>query len=85
MNSEIHPDYRSGAKLGGELVDEYDSVEFVKGSGSRFTLEVTSGGVFVPGPLFDKAERHGFRVAYVSQVGDVKIGFTRIDDHPTNF
>jgi len=82
MNDEIHPDFRSGAKLGGELVNEYDFVDFKRGKGSWFILEIDSDEVAPPwGELTGKAAQHGFRVAHFS---DSIVRFVRMDNDPTD-
>jgi hypothetical protein len=76
---DVHPDYRSGSRLAGELKDRYDYVNDGGGSGDRFRINLSK--TFTPSELFDDAAKHGFRVHSAS---NKVILFRRIDNHPTD-
>jgi hypothetical protein len=77
--SDVHPDYRSGSRLVGELKERYDYVEDGTGSGDKF--RVTVSRTFTPRELFDDAAKHGFRVR---SAANMVISFRRINNHPTD-
>jgi len=76
---DVHPDFRTGSRLTGELKDRYDYVADGTGSGDKFRLNVDR--TFTPSELFEDAAKHGFRVQ--SATNEV-ILFKRIDNHPTD-
>jgi len=81
----VHEDFRSGAKLAGELADEFNHIETTdsKSGGDRFTVrnESLTGDTF--GNITEKAAKHGFRIRSVMDDGR-KLAFTRIENHETD-
>ena len=84
-DNPVHEDFRSGAKLAGEMADEFNHIETtdLPSRGDRFTLRNDSltGDTF--GNITEMAAKHGFRVRSVMDDGR-KIAFTRIENHETD-
>jgi len=84
-DNTVHQDFRSGAKLAGELVNEFDHVKTTDSasSGDRFTVRNDSltGDTF--GNITEKAAKHGFRIQSVTDDGR-ELAFTRINKHKTD-
>jgi uncharacterized protein YjgD (DUF1641 family) len=80
--TEIHEDFRSGAKLAGELADEFESVETTNFSSSGDSFIIRIGEFIGDHRVFDMAAKHGFRVS--ARYEDERIGFARMDNDPTD-
>jgi len=84
-DNSFHDDFRSGAKLAGQLADEFNHIETTDSpsGGDQFTVRNVSltGDTF--GNITEMAAKHGFRVRSVMDDGR-KIAFTRIDNHETD-
>jgi hypothetical protein len=84
-DDEVHDDFRSGAKLAGELIDEFNEIESSEQSsrGDSFSIRNESLTGLTSSAVIDKAAKHGFRVSFIHGDGRT-IGFKRMDNDPTD-
>jgi hypothetical protein len=85
-NSEIDPDFRSGAKLAGEMAEQFNEIGTStdhRSSGDEFSVRNNSltGATF--SKVTEKAAQHGFRIRSVLEDGRLLI-FERMENDQTD-